>query len=90
MTWQLGRESGPLGPYNDAVAVTPNDDADLPGGLCQALYVGGDAGNVEVVFANGNTRVVAVAAGWEHRAPLLVRRVKAASTTATGIVALYV
>lgn len=87
----IGRSggSGPLGPYFDAKAVTPANDADLPDGPCQALYCAG-AGNVNVDTEGGSTIVIAIGAGWTNLTHLRVRRVRAASTTATGILALYV
>lgn len=81
--------SGPMGPYYDAKAVTPSNDADLPDGPCQALYCA-VAGNADVVLESGTTVVVAIGAGWTNLTHLRVRRVRAASTTATGILALYV
>lgn len=84
-----GRAGGPLGPYYDAKAVTPSDANDLPAGACQALYCAG-AGNVNVDLESGTTIVVAMQAGWQNLVQLRVRRVRAASTTATGILALYV
>ena len=84
-----GRQGGPLGPYSDAQAVTPDDDVDLPGGECQALYCAA-AGNVAVTLKSGATGTFAISAGWANLTHLRVRRVHATSTTATGIVALYV
>jgi len=79
--------AGILAPACSAVSVTPNDDADLAT-PCRALYVGG-AGNVEVIMADGGTAVVfsGVAAGTVL--PIRVQRVKAGSTTAPLILALY-
>lgn len=84
-----GREGGPLGPYYDAKAVTPSNTDDLPDGPCQALYCAG-AGNVNVDLESGTTIVIAMLAGWQNLAQLRVKRVRAALTTATGILALYV
>lgn len=71
--------------YN-AVAVTPNDSADLTD-IGAALYVGGD-GNVRVKMAGGNTvTFTGVVAGTVL--PILVDRVYSTSTTATNILALY-
>lgn len=76
-----------LSPINDAQAVTPNDGTDLPGGACRALYVGG-AGNVQIDTAKGTTvTLTALAAGQVHF--IRAKRVRAAATTATNIVALY-
>lgn len=89
MSWQPGREGGPLGPYSDAAAVTPNDSVTLPKGVCQAIFATG-AGNVAVVLENGTEIVLPIAAGYVGKLELLIRQVKATSTTATGLFALYV
>lgn len=68
------------------IAVTPNDGADLPGGTPKALWVNG-AGNLNLVGDDGHEEVFTVAvAGQVDLRPV---RVKATSTTATGIKALY-
>jgi hypothetical protein len=68
------------------VAVTPNDGADLPGGIPKALWVNG-AGNLELVGDDGTSLNFTVAAA----GPVDLRptRVKATGTTATSIRALY-
>lgn len=44
-----GRESQFIaGPFTDAFPVTPDDDNDLPNGVCRGLWVG-TAGSVEVI-----------------------------------------
>lgn len=73
-------------PATDGEAVTPSDTVDLAH-VSRALWVGG-AGNLQVIMQNGTTLVFSgVAAG--TLLPLRVSRVKAASTTATLIVAIY-
>lgn len=73
-------------PAGKAVAVTPDDDVDLPSGICRALYIGG-TGDLVVTMADGNdVTFTAVPAGVF---PIRVQRVKATLTTATAIVALY-
>lgn len=73
-------------PAVDAVAVTPNDGADLPT-MARSLYIGA-AGNVVVTTANGTqTTFVGLPAG--YILPLFVKRVWATNTTATSIVAMY-
>ena len=73
-------------PAEGAVAVTPSDSTDLTY-MARALYIGG-AGNVNVDVADGTTVVFAgLAAG--TILPVRVKRVRATSTTATNIVALY-
>jgi hypothetical protein len=73
-------------PANHAAAVTPNDGADLAT-AARALYVG-TGGNVEVVTVGGET-VVFTAVPTGFVLPVRVARVKAASTTANNIVALW-
>lgn len=63
--------------------VTP-EDADLPNGLCLALFVGGE-GNLVVVNSDGDD--VTINSGSSQYHPIRTRRVK--SATATGIIALY-
>ena len=74
-------------PAEDAKAVTPDDDADLPApGTCRALYIG-VSGNVEIVTPAGTTIIFnAVPVGVLS---VRAKRVRAALTTATNIVALY-
>ena len=78
-------EKSTQGPYTRAVAVTPNDTTDLA--FRTLALAAAAAGVVNVHMAGSSTPVlVPIAAG----IPLQVRvdRVLAASTTATGIVAL--
>jgi hypothetical protein len=73
-------------PAEGAVAVTPSDSTDLTY-MARALYIGG-AGSVNVDVADGTPVVFAgLAAG--TILPVRVKRVRATSTTATNIVALY-
>ena len=73
-------------PAVGAAAVTPNDSVDLPRFPARSLYIGG-TGNLVVDTAEGQTvTFTAVPAGVF---PVSVRRVRATSTTATNIVALY-
>lgn len=76
-----------LGAARYGRAVTPNNDADLPDGICSALYFGG-AGEVSVVHPEGagTTSYSVVAGGYLM---VHVQRVRATGTNATGIVALY-
>jgi hypothetical protein len=73
--------------YNVFQALTPSDTVDLPRGLTQALWVG-SGGDVAAVSADNRVTVFAAvpAGSW---LPIAVRRVNAASTTSTGLVALY-
>lgn len=70
-----------------AVAVTPDDNADLVGGATKGLYLGA-AGNVKVDMADGTTvAFIALANGMVH--PISVKRVYDTDTTATAILAVY-
>jgi hypothetical protein len=73
-------------PYNKAAAITTSDATNLPGGLTEAVYVGG-AGVVVAVFEDGTTANFTAVAG--AILPLRVKRINATSTTATLLVALY-
>lgn len=75
----------PPGSCRNAVAVTPSDTVDLTN-VSRYLVVG-VAGNLNVITEGGATVTVNAAAGIPL--PLAVSRVKATSTTATGIVALW-
>ena len=73
-------------PAIGAAAVTPNDSTDLSRAPARALYIGG-TGNLVVDTAEGQTiTFTAVPVGIF---PVSVKRVRATSTTATNIVALY-
>ena len=74
------------GPAHHAVAVTPNDGADLTD-TTRALYVGA-AGDVKVdMYGSGTVTFVGVTAG--SVLPVRVDRVYSTGTTATSIVALW-
>lgn len=74
------------GPAHHAVAVTPNDGADLTD-TTRALYVGG-AGDVKVdMYGSGTVTLVGVTAGTVL--PIRADRVYSTGTTATSIVALW-
>ena len=68
--------------------LTPSDTAELPLGVCRALWVGG-AGNVAVKAIDDTAAVTisGVAAGTVL--PVACRYVMSTNTTATLIVALY-
>jgi len=73
-------------PAVGAAVVTPNDSVDLPRFPARALYIG-VTGNLVVDTAEGQTiTFTAVPVGIF---PVSVRRVRATSTTASNIVALY-
>jgi hypothetical protein len=68
------------------VAVTPDNDVDLPLGATRALMVGTD-GAVGVTYANGTTDTLYLLAGIVH--PIQVKRVLVTGTAATLIKACY-
>ncbi len=72
------------------VAVTPSDTVDLPFGPCRGIWVG-VTGNVQLTspLDSAATSVVvpALIAGMAH--PIRAKRIWNASTTATGIFAIY-
>jgi hypothetical protein len=71
----------------DGYAVTADDSNDLPNGPCDAIYVTG-AGNVAINLPDAGTAVLTtLGAGQLTRCS--AQRIKATSTTATGIFALY-
>lgn len=70
-----------------AVAVTPNDSADLPAGPARALYIG-VTGNVALVPNRGGTSVTFVGVPSGTILPVQAYRVMATGTTATSILAL--
>lgn len=74
--------------YNRAETITKSDTVNFnkDGSLCNAIYVGG-AGDVVVVFQNDLTATFTAVAG--EILPVGVKRVNSASTTATGLLALY-
>lgn len=76
------------GPAIGAIAVTPNDGADLPFSPARRLYVG-TGGNVSVVYEPGSTAVtyVNVPSGFVFGG--FITRVNATGTTATNIIAEY-
>lgn len=87
LTGNQSLNSANTAPAMEAAAVTPSDSADLPNGICRALYVGG-AGDLVVDTAN-NTSITFTGAVAGSILPLNVKRVRATGTTATSIVALY-
>jgi hypothetical protein len=70
-----------------AVAVTPNDSADLARVATRGLYIGGD-GNLSVVMSGGGTVAFTGLLGGTIL-PVRVDRVRSTGTTAQDIVALY-
>jgi hypothetical protein len=78
--------AGLSGPADDLHAVTPDDGADLPGGVCRSIFVG-VGGNVVLRDKHGH-EVTLVSADSQYH-PIRPARVLATGTTATGILALY-
>lgn len=67
-----------------SAAVTPNDGADLPGGLCSCLVIA-VGGTLHYVDADGEVSTTVPAGTF----PVQIRKVFATGTAATGITALY-
>lgn len=80
------RAASQVGSIRRLLPVAPDDAATLPGGVTRGLFVGVE-GAVAVVDAHGNAAIFQSAASQYH--PLCVAQVRAAGTTAGGIVALY-
>ncbi len=80
------REISQVGPARYAIAVTPNDNADLAT-VPRAICVGAD-GNVALVMS-GNSQDVTVAMVAGVLYPLAPTKIKATGTTATGFVAVW-
>jgi hypothetical protein len=77
---------GLQGPAQDAISLTPNDGVDVAQGV-RGLYIG-VTGNVNLITNQGNTVLfTAVPAG--VILPIMVKRLLAASTTASAIVGLF-
>lgn len=76
-----------ISPASKAVALTPNNDADLAN-IPRAIYVGG-AGNLTVTMLgqSGTTLFTAVPAG--TILPIQIKRLHATGTTAAAIVAVW-
>jgi hypothetical protein len=75
-------------PARDGAAVTPSDGADLPGGPCRSIYVGGaGSGNLKITTLAGNPLVLAgVPVGV---LPIQASRIWSTGTDVTNLVALY-
>ena len=73
-------------PAISVAEVTPSNDADLPRGVCKALWVTEDGDLEFIAAADSSSITVTVTAG--TIIPVRARRVRAAGTTAT-VVALY-
>lgn len=84
------RSPGPLGPYKDVVAVTPDNAATFAKGACDALVCTGTAGTVAVVLQDGSSVTLDIEKGFAVRMPVRCIGVKATGTTATTLFALYV
>lgn len=69
-----------------AVAVTPNDSVDLSEPM---TVIAGTAGAVAVIPASGGASVVFAGIQAGQAVPVLVSRVLATGTTATGLVGVF-
>lgn len=67
--------------------ITPDDNNDLPGGVCRGIYVGGQ-GNISVVDCYNNSMIIYSAQAGSIL-PFQIRRVKSSNTTAGHLIALY-
>lgn len=75
----------PVSPARSIRAVTPNDNNDLPNGVCKFIFVLTD-GNLEVMAANDTASVtIAVKAGMQ--VPVMAKRILAG--TSADVVACY-
>lgn len=73
-------------PFNKAEAITKSDTVDIPGGVTNAIYVGG-AGIVVAVFPDGSKVNFTAVAG--EIIPIAIKRVDSTTTSASLMVALY-
>ena len=80
------RSPSPAGPATDIVPVTPSNATDLPV-VAMSLFIE-TGGTVRIITRTGETREVQV--DDQTLLPVIVRRVLATGTTATGIHALVV
>jgi hypothetical protein len=68
-------------------AITPNDSTDLTQGYTDGIYIG-VSGDLSVQDGTGaNVTFTSLAAGVIH--PIRTRRIRSTSTTATGIIGLW-
>lgn len=74
-------------PASNAVAVTPNDSADLAF-ASRGVFVGG-AGNLAYIPLNGTTAVTLVGIPAGTILPIRPKRIMSTNTTATSIVSLW-
>lgn len=72
--------------FNTALAVTPSDSADLPGGPSVALWIGG-SGALSVILEGDASPVLISGIVAGTLLPVRAKRVRATGTTATLIVA---
>lgn len=72
----------------DAVAITPNDGADLNKIPTRGIYVG-VSGNIKVDLIDGTSSVTFTNVPAGAIFPISVKRVYSSDTTATGIIGIY-
>lgn len=82
-----GEQISPSEPANSLLAITPSDGTPLPNGPCRGIYVGGTAGNIVLIDADGNTETVPVTSF--STLNVKAQQVKATGTTATPLFAIY-
>lgn len=81
------RQSGLESPAGDAAAITPDDSNDLPTSA-RAIYVGG-GGDIVLDTVKGETSILFKAVPQGTILPVRAKRVRASSTTATNLIALW-
>ena len=79
-----GNRAAPAEFYAD---VTPNDNVDLPDGICRGIWIVTTAGNISVLDGRGTTHTFPVVLGFNNLGG--ITRVRSAGTTAVGIKAIY-
>lgn len=80
-------EKGVSSPVRNAEAVTPHDSNELSA-VTRAVYIGG-AGNLECILADDSVAVIFAGLSAGQILPIRAKVIKAGSTTATSILALY-
>lgn len=80
MTYPYLDTTQDFSPINDIKAVTYNDAADLPSGVCRAMILTG-AGNLRFDTANGTTITLPINSAWFGVSYIRAKKVYATGTT---------
>ena len=83
-----GRINNALIGAQKLLLVTPNDSVDLPGGVCEWLWVGG-AGAISIIAEDDTNPVLVSGVPAGTKLDIRAKRVRATGTVATLIVACY-